>query len=64
MTNPEDTTNRDSVRHDNYSQEAQIDSYVNDIYEASNESYRKRFSTPMIIGAVGFLIFVVLFPNY
>ena len=61
MTNPEDTTNRDSVRHDNYSQEAQIDSYVNDTYEASNESYRKRSSTPMIIGAVGFLIFVVLF---
>ena len=60
MTNPDDMTDKDSVWHDNYSEEGQIDSYENDTYEASNESHRKWFSTPMMVGAVGFSILVVL----
>lgn len=60
MTNPDDMTDKDFVWHNNYSEEDQIDSYKNDTYEASNESHRKWFSTPMMIGAVGFSILVVL----
>jgi hypothetical protein len=60
MTNPDDMTEKDFVWHDSYSEKDQIDSYENDTAEASNESYRKWFSTPMMVGAVGFSILVVL----
>lgn len=60
MSNSDDGNDKDFVWQDSYSKEDQIDSYENDTYEASNVSYRKWFSTLMIIGAVGFLILVVL----
>ena len=53
-------TDKNFAWHDNYSEEDQINSYENDTNEASNESHRKWFSIPTMVGAVGFSILVVL----
>ena len=60
MTNPDDRTDIDFVWHSNYSEEDQIDSYEDDTDEPSYESQRKWFSTPVMVGDVGFSILAVL----
>jgi len=58
-------TDKDFIWHDNYNRdndnkEDHIDVYENSTYEVSNESNRRLFSIPVIIGAVAVLVFIVL----
>ena len=58
-------TDKDFIWHDNYNRdndnrEDHIDVYENSKYEVSNESNRRLFSIPVIIGAVAVLVLIVL----
>ena len=51
---------RANYNRDNDNREDHIDVYENSKYEVSNESNRRLFSIPVIIGAVAVLVLIVL----
>jgi len=61
MSNPEYMPDKDFSWHDSYNKEDEIDRYENDTDATADEVYRKVFSKLLIIAAVVFLIFVILF---
>ena len=61
MSNPEYMPDKDFRWHDSYNKEDEIDRYENVIDGTANEVYRKVFSKLLIIAAVVFLIFAILF---
>ena len=60
MSNPDNTTDKDFVMSDSDTNEDVSDRYENKTAKTVNALYRKTSSMPLIIGAVGFLILIIL----
>jgi LysM repeat protein len=60
MENPDDITDQNFVMRRDGMDDKAIGHYENHGHESTNESYRKRFSMPLILGATGFLILSII----
>jgi LysM repeat protein len=60
MSTPDNANDKNFVIHDSDTNEDVIDHYEDETHETTRELFRKPFSMPLIISAVGFLVLTIL----